>query len=301
MQATTQEELAEIFATFPTIEVVKGSEFARDRFNANHKTYTVINGRAISEFSPKYAVVPYKMLIETALEVFNEAGHTHVEVDVAFSNHGAKMMATVTFTEKTIAGEGFKIGLLLRNSADGSKPVSVSGCAIRGWCSNGMIFGKVFATLKKKHHKGVLLEIKPALKALIAKAMLSLAPYVVELEGIIRNAQAHVEKRISVVAKKERKDKEGNIVQPEVRVDVPEVLLTLVGRKTALTVTDLINQDEDPENDGSTAWDVYNGLTRLARMLRDGTRFTTGKMSPNQAEKYMVIADQYLQGFAPSG
>lgn len=299
-KATTQAELAELFANFPEIKVISGENFARPEFHAAHKTYTVINGRAISEFSPRYAVVPYVDLIKTALEVFNEAGHTNVEVDVAFSNHGAKMMATVTFTEKVIAGEGFKVGLLLRNSADGSKPVSVSGCAIRGWCSNGMIFGKVFGLLKRKHHKGQLPgDLKEALKTLIKKAMLQLAPYLVELDRTIQVAKATPEERTTVVVRKAKVDQGGAIIEPEVTATVPTVLLSLVGKKVAVTIADLISQDEDPESNGGTAWDVYNGITRLARMLRDGTRFKTGKMSPNAAEKYMVIADQYLQTFSP--
>jgi len=110
----------------------------------------------ISIVKQSYQVVPNDTLINQLLNELNLA-KTSFEIDPTHSFcENNRMRLQVTFPEILINdGESdIALSLYLHNSYDLSEGVRIFFGAIRGICSNGMVFGKVLCQFYKKHTKG---------------------------------------------------------------------------------------------------------------------------------------------------
>ena len=107
-----------------------------------------------------YRLVPNRILIDRLLEEL-QAGDTPFRIDPSHSFvTNRQMRLQITFPQVTIRDKDSDIALslFLHNSYDMSEGVRVFFGAIRGICTNGMVFGKVLAQFYGRHTSGFSLE-----------------------------------------------------------------------------------------------------------------------------------------------
>lgn len=118
------------------------------------------NGKLISVMNDTYQLVPNAEIIKPLMEQLHnldskwiiDSSHSYVE------DH--RMRLQVTFPDLTFhdGRSDIALSLFLHNSYDGSEGVRMFWGAIRGICSNGMIFGKVLGKFYAKHTSGIQLD-----------------------------------------------------------------------------------------------------------------------------------------------
>ena len=118
------------------------------------------NGRLISVMNDTYELVPNSEIIKPLMEQLHnldskwiiDPSHSYVE------DH--RMRLQVTFPDLTFndGKSDIALSLFLHNSYDGSEGIRMFWGAIRGICSNGMVFGKVLGKYYRKHTSGVRLD-----------------------------------------------------------------------------------------------------------------------------------------------
>jgi hypothetical protein len=117
-------------------------------------------GKLISIMSDSYQIVPNSEIIEPLMDQLNNLDSKWI-IDPSHSYvTDARMRLQITFPELTFhdGKSDIALSLFLHNSYDGSEGVRMLWGAIRGICSNGMIFGKVLGKFYARHTKGICLD-----------------------------------------------------------------------------------------------------------------------------------------------
>jgi len=113
--------------------------------------------KLISVMQDSYKLIPNSEVIMPLLEQLHELD-TKWNFDNSHSFVDSKRMRLqVTFPDLTLndGRSDIALSLYLHNSYDGSEGVRMFWGAIRGICSNGMVFGKVLSKFYSKHTKGI--------------------------------------------------------------------------------------------------------------------------------------------------
>lgn len=117
------------------------------------------NGKLISVMNESYQIVPNADIIKPILQQLDSLDSKWI-IDPSHSYAADnRMRLQVTFPELTFndGRSDIALSLFLHNSYDGSEGVRMFWGAIRGICSNGMIFGKVLAKFYARHTSGIRL------------------------------------------------------------------------------------------------------------------------------------------------
>src|SRR5690606_21574907 len=110
----------------------------------------------ISIMQDSYQLIPNRDVIMPLLEQLHQLD-TRWYVDNSHSFlESNRMRLQVTFPDLTLndGRSDIALSLFVHNSYDGSEGVRMFWGAIRGICSNGMVFGQVLAKFYGKHTKG---------------------------------------------------------------------------------------------------------------------------------------------------
>jgi hypothetical protein len=115
------------------------------------------NGKLISIQNDTYQIVSNAEIIKPLIEQLNELDSKWI-IDPSHSFvTNQKMRLQITFPELTFndGRSDIALSLFVHNSYDSSEGVRMFFGAIRGICSNGMVFGKVLTKYYHKHTKGI--------------------------------------------------------------------------------------------------------------------------------------------------
>lgn len=115
------------------------------------------NGRLISIMNDSYQIVPNKEIIMPLMEQLHNLDNKWI-IDPSHSYvSDQRMRLQVTFPDLTFydSKSDIALSLFLHNSYDGSEGVRLFWGAIRGICSNGMVFGEVLAKFYARHTRGI--------------------------------------------------------------------------------------------------------------------------------------------------
>jgi Domain of unknown function (DUF932) len=126
------------------------------------------NKKLISVMPKTYRLVSNKDLIENLLSQLEKIDSKfYIDSSHSFVSD-RRMRLQLTFPELTIDDDESKtnLSLFIHNSYDGSEGVRLFWGAIRGICSNGMVFGKLLSQAYRKHTKGLNL---PDIQAVMDK------------------------------------------------------------------------------------------------------------------------------------
>ncbi len=118
------------------------------------------NSKLISIQKKSYKLVSNAEVIEPVLSQLDnlttdwiiDESHSYVE--------DGRMRLQVTFPELTLndGRSDIALSLFIHNSYDGSEGVRMYWGAIRGICSNGMVFGEVLAKFYARHTSGIVVD-----------------------------------------------------------------------------------------------------------------------------------------------
>src|ERR1035437_8816741 len=117
------------------------------------------NGKLISIQNDTYQIVSNAEIIKPLIEQLHMLDSKWI-IDPSHSFvTDQKMRLQITFPELTFSDgrSDIALSLFVHNSYDSSEGVRMFWGAIRGICSNGMVFGKVLARFYRKHTKGIQL------------------------------------------------------------------------------------------------------------------------------------------------
>ncbi|MCK9210327.1 MAG: DUF945 domain-containing protein [Ignavibacteriaceae bacterium] len=148
---------------FPVAErkVFFGDENGNPLFTDAYQAITrEDNGKLISVMSDSYWIVPNAEIIKPLMEQLQNLDSRWI-IDPSHSFvSDARMRLQVTFPDLTFndGRSDIALSLFLHNSYDGSEGVRLFWGAIRGICSNGMVFGKVLAKFYARHTSGIRLD-----------------------------------------------------------------------------------------------------------------------------------------------
>jgi len=113
--------------------------------------------KLISVMQDSYKLVPNREVILPLLEqLYQLDTKWHFDNSHSFAS-SKRMRLQVTFPDLTLndGRSDIALSLFLHNSYDGSEGVRMFWGAIRGICSNGMVFGNVLSKFYSKHTKGI--------------------------------------------------------------------------------------------------------------------------------------------------
>jgi len=164
------------------VETTEDSLIAAPKYKAITREDT---GKLISIQNDSYQVISNAEIIKPLMEQLHQLDSKWI-IDPSHSFcTDQKMRLQVTFPELTFndGRSDIALSLFVHNSYDGSEGVRMFWGAIRGICSNGMVFGKVLAKYYHKHTKGIPLN---NLKAQI-DATYELIPVISERIQILQN------------------------------------------------------------------------------------------------------------------
>lgn len=137
----------------------------------------VKENRLVNLVSKRYTVIPNELLIEDVVPLIERFGYEQLD-------SLAKDIAVVRYMQyfikpklEKVDNEGIKLGMLLRNSIDGSLSLGLEGFSYRTLCSNGVIMGKESVYSFTKKHMGSVKDILSHLEegvALVNKTSLQI-------------------------------------------------------------------------------------------------------------------------------
>ena len=181
--------------------------------------------KLISVMQDSYELVPNREVILPLLEQLQ-----HLDTKWHFDNSHSfvdskRMRLQVTFPDLTLndGRSDIALSLFLHNSYDGSEGVRMFWGAIRGICSNGMVFGKVLAKFYARHTSGIRLD---NLKEQVEQTYGQI-PVIKERIGILQN------------------------------ISVTKSLQESVEKQLGKTIVKYVNDQPSPQNQ----WILYNYLT----------------------------------------
>lgn len=119
------------------------------------------NGKLISIQSDSYKIVSNAEIIKPLMEQLSTLDNRwYIDQTHSFVTD-KRMRLQITFPDMTFndGRSDIALSLFLHNSYDSSEGVRMYWGAIRGICSNGMVFGKVLAKYYRKHTQGIQLNL----------------------------------------------------------------------------------------------------------------------------------------------
>jgi len=213
---------------FPVTETkVQTEDMASQFLNTNDYKAVVRedNSKLISIQKKSYKLVSNAEVIEPVLSQLDslttewiiDESHSYVE--------DGRMRLQVTFPE-LILNDGrsdIALSLFIHNSYDGSEGVRMYWGAIRGICSNGMVFGEVLAKFYARHTSGIV------------------------VDNLIEQVEATYE-QIPVIK---------NRIEVLQSLEPTETLTEQITKQLGRGVADYVEEQEVPANQ----WKLYNYLT----------------------------------------
>lgn len=157
-------------------------------------------GSLISVMSDSYKIVPNAEIIKPLMEQLHNLDSKWI-IDPSHSFvSDERMRLQVTFPD-LIFNDGrsdIALSLFLHNSYDGSEGVRMYWGAIRGICSNGMVFGKVLAKFYARHTSGIQLDNLSEQVALTYEQIPVIRERISILQniGVTKQLQESVEKQL---------------------------------------------------------------------------------------------------------
>ena len=111
-------------------------------------------GKLVNLVSKRYTVIPNELLIEEVVPLIERFGYEQLDSPAKGIVSARYMQYFVKPKLEDVNGEGIKLGMLLRNSIDGSLSLGLEGFSYRTLCSNGVIMGKESVYSFTKKHMG---------------------------------------------------------------------------------------------------------------------------------------------------
>lgn len=185
----------------------------------------------IGVVSKKYALVTHAEVVKT----FRKALGKKVNENIRLTHDGARMHYEVILPDVTVkidSGDEVAMRLVVENSYDGSHKLQIIFGAFRFVCSNGMIIGRKFLSINRRHVGEVMLNVD------------------------------QVQKQVSILTEVFRK--EGATMQEMAStrlIPSPEEFFNPKSLRLPAYLTKLAR--ESYEQEGSTVWDAYNALTAV--------------------------------------
>lgn len=182
-------------------------------------------GSLISVMSNTYHIVPNAEIIRPLMEQLQALDNKWI-IDPSHSFvKDSRMRLQVTFPNLTFndGRSDIALSLFLHNSYDGSEGVRLYWGAIRGICSNGMVFGEVLAKFYARHTSGICLN----------------------------NLKEQVEQSYSQIPVIKKR------IEMLQNIDVTKSLEESVEKQLGKTIANHIHNQPNPENQ----WILYNYLT----------------------------------------
>ncbi len=179
------------------------------------------DNKLISIMQDSYKLIPNREVILPLLEQLHE-----LDTRWHFDNtHSKRMRLQVTFPDLTLndGRSDIALSLFLHNSYDGSEGIRMFWGAIRGICSNGMVFGDVLSKFYGKHTKGINL-------------------------GNLKEQLEQTYDQIPVIKQR---------IEVLQSISVTNIIKTEVETKMGKTVAKYVEEQKSPVNQ----WALYNILT----------------------------------------
>jgi len=133
------------------------------------------NNKLAALVSKRYTVIPNELLKEEIVPLIEQFGYQQLDSPAKPISENRYLQYFIDPKLHNIGNDTIKLGLLLRNSIDGSISLGLEGFTYRTLCSNGMIAGKGTVYSFTKKHMGDAKEILNGLEegvALVNKSLL---------------------------------------------------------------------------------------------------------------------------------
>lgn len=147
------------------------------------------NGKLISIMNDTYRIkTNYDVIMPVMEDLHNLDTNWKLDPSHSFIKDN-RMRLQVTFPDLMFndGGSDVAMSLFLHNSYDGSEGVRMFWGAIRGVCSNGMVFGKIMAKFYARHTKTITEKVE-GLQTLISETY-KFIPVIKERVEILKNLQ----------------------------------------------------------------------------------------------------------------
>jgi hypothetical protein len=219
---------------FPVTETKVQTEDMGNNF-LNTNNYKAIiredNSKLISIQKKSYKLVSNAEVIEPVLsQLDNLTTDWIIDESHSFVEDG-RMRLQVTFPELTLndGRSDIALSLFIHNSYDGSEGVRMYWGAIRGICSNGMVFGEVLAKFYARHTSGII------------------------VDNLVEQVEATYE-QIPVIKQR---------IEVLQRLESTEALTEQITKQLGRGVTEYIEEQEGQNlsDFGGNQWKLYNYLT----------------------------------------
>lgn len=263
-EGKTQEEINWIANELARIDSVPLNEILRPGVKAEGgQTAVVVNGKVVSLRSDRFKTVQHKTVVQATEKTFKEKGQLPV-VEVIESDYGAKLYAFFYHpAPRTIDGETFHVGVLLRNVADGTHDVSATGVARRDRDGLTCTINQVFESIKRTN--GNFEHVEADIQDTVQRALNRLETFLPHFQDAYMAAR-------------------------HIPVEMETELLNMVGPQT---VGKLLVHTKASTH-GATALSIWSALLAHAKQLETEARATTGQPSYTRAQSYRDLADAYL-------
>ncbi len=186
-----------------------------------------VDGHVYNIATRFYTLVDHKYVFDAVAEAIKSYGYEPL-VNLSYTKRGARMYAKFIFAELDVTdNDTVKLGVMVRNSYDGSMSVNIGGYGFRVVCANGLVFPlKLFGQYTA--HIG-------SIKERIEKMVDTVVENMATLQDILTAA---VEKKIS-------------------RLEAIKFIedLPIAKRRKTMLVNML------PKEEEISIWDAYNTLT----------------------------------------
>jgi len=201
----------------------------------------------ISVMSDTYKLVENSKVILPIMDQLNNLDNKWYIDDTHSFVTDSRMRLQVTFPDLTFhdGRSDIALSLFLHNSYDASEGVRLFWGAIRGICSNGMVFGKVLTKFYGRHTSGI------------------------SIENIKEQVELTYE-QIPVIQ---------NRIQILQNIEVTKTLSESIDAKLGKTISKFVEEQPKPENQ----WVLYNYLTYyishlIDKRLRGGYQMQVSKL-----------------------
>lgn len=119
----------------------------------------VKDGKLVNLVSKRYTVIPNELLTEEVVPLIERFGYEQLDSPAKGMVSARYMQYFVKPKLEEVGNEDVKLGMLLRNSIDGSLSLGLEGFSYRTLCSNGVIMGKESVYSFTKKHMGSVKDI----------------------------------------------------------------------------------------------------------------------------------------------
>jgi len=119
----------------------------------------VKSGNLVNLVSRRYTVIPNELLVEEIVPLIEHFGYEPIDSPAKSIPDVRYMQYFIRPELEKVDNEGIKLGVLLRNSIDGSLSLGLEGFSYRTLCSNGVILGKESVYSFSKKHMGNVKDI----------------------------------------------------------------------------------------------------------------------------------------------